>query len=202
VVKSLLKNAIRLLWLAIAFLPALLSGFGRFKPLYTFFSHACALGPGLAGDYLRTAFYHLTLTSFPMDSRVSFGSFFAHPGVQVGSGVYIGSYCVLGRTNIGAGTQIASGVQVLSGRQQHVRDEKGRISGAEKGHFQVVTIGVQCWIGAGAIVMADVGAHSTVGAGSIVTSPIPPWSVAVGNPARVIKTRDDKPDSMGDADRG
>jgi acetyltransferase-like isoleucine patch superfamily enzyme len=32
-----------------------------------------------------------------------------------------------------------------------------------------------------------IGKHSIVAAGSIVTKNIPPYSVAVGNPARVIK---------------
>jgi acetyltransferase-like isoleucine patch superfamily enzyme len=34
--------------------------------------------------------------------------------------------------------------------------------------------------------MADVGDGSTIGAGSVVTRPIPPGSVAVGSPARVL----------------
>jgi len=36
--------------------------------------------------------------------------------------------------------------------------------------------------------MADVGEHCIVGAGSVVTKPIPDFSVAVGNPARVIRS--------------
>jgi acetyltransferase-like isoleucine patch superfamily enzyme len=50
----------------------------------------------------------------------------------------------------------------------------------------VVEIGANCWIGAAAIVMADVGAGSTIGAGSVVTRAIPAGSVAVGSPARVL----------------
>jgi maltose O-acetyltransferase len=36
--------------------------------------------------------------------------------------------------------------------------------------------------------MADIGEGTTIGAGSVVTRPIPPRSVAVGNPAKVIKS--------------
>ena len=90
---------------------------------------------------------------------------------------------------IGKGAQIASGVQILSGNQQHARNDEGEISGAEEGVFRTVTIGEQCWIGAAAIVMADVGPGTTIGAGSIVSRPIAPHSVAVGNPARVIRAK-------------
>jgi len=57
--------------------------------------------------------------------------------------------------------------------------------------FSVKTIFVEdgAWIGAGAIITAGVriGKNSVVGAGSVVTKDVPDYSVAVGNPAKVIK---------------
>jgi virginiamycin A acetyltransferase len=103
----------------------------------------------------------------------------------VGERVYIGPYCVLGRAEIGDNTQVATAVQILSGRGQHVRDEAGRISGSQQDQFVTVKIGSDCWIGAAAIIMADVGAGSTTGAGSVVTREIPSGCVATGVPARV-----------------
>jgi acetyltransferase-like isoleucine patch superfamily enzyme len=46
-----------------------------------------------------------------------------------------------------------------------------------------------CWIGSNSIVLAGVtvGRHSVVAAGSVVTKDIPPYSVAAGNPARIIR---------------
>jgi acetyltransferase-like isoleucine patch superfamily enzyme len=46
-----------------------------------------------------------------------------------------------------------------------------------------------CWIAANAIITAGVriGKHSVIAAGAVVTKDIPPFSVAAGNPARVIK---------------
>jgi len=171
----------------LAALPAAaLAGFGRWEMAYSVFAHLFALAPGVPGDYLRIAFYKLTLAECFLSSRIEFGSFFAHPQARVGAHVYIGSYCILGNTVIGERTQIASGVQILSGRHQHIRDEAGRISGAEDGVFIPVTIGNDCWIGAAAIVMADVGEGSTVGAGSVVSRAIPRGAVAVGSPAKVI----------------
>lgn len=51
-------------------------------------------------------------------------------------------------------------------------------------------IGDNCFIGVGSIVMPGVriGDGSVVGAGSVVTKDIPPGSLAVGNPARVVRT--------------
>ena len=186
--RKFLKDCVHALFLVLAFPAAVLCGFGRLKPLYTFFAHSCATVPGGIGDYLRGAYYHMTLSGFPLSSRVSFGSFFAHPEARIGSGVYIGSYCIIGRATIGDGTLLASGVQLLSGQHQHTRDSGG--PAFQGGEFVQVTVGRDSWIGAAAIVMADVGSRTTIGAGSVVTRPVPDDCVAVGNPARVIRGSD------------
>ncbi|WP_269928373.1 sugar O-acetyltransferase [Kocuria massiliensis] len=55
-----------------------------------------------------------------------------------------------------------------------------------------ITIEDNVWLGGGAIVMpgVTVGHDSVVGAGAVVTKDIPPFSIAVGSPARVIRTID------------
>ena len=52
-----------------------------------------------------------------------------------------------------------------------------------------VTIGEGVWLGQRVCVLpgVNVGAHSIVGANSVVTKDIPPYSLAVGAPARVVK---------------
>jgi acetyltransferase-like isoleucine patch superfamily enzyme len=52
-----------------------------------------------------------------------------------------------------------------------------------------ITIGDNVWIGANSVVTAGItiGKNAVIGAGSVVTKDIPEFSVAVGNPARVIK---------------
>jgi acetyltransferase-like isoleucine patch superfamily enzyme len=162
------------------------AGFGNFSGGFRFSSHLCAITPAILGDYFRIAFYRLTLERCSPNSRISFGSLFAHPSASIGEGVYIGAYCVLGLCSIGDRTQIASHVQILSGKRQHSRDLSGKITGSEEGSFETIDIGADCWIGASAVVMAPVGAGSTIGAGSVVVNPIDAGVVAVGNPARVL----------------
>lgn len=54
---------------------------------------------------------------------------------------------------------------------------------------KLITICDESWIGANSVVVAGVtlGKHSVIAAGSVVTKDIPPFSVAAGNPAKVIK---------------
>lgn len=53
-----------------------------------------------------------------------------------------------------------------------------------------VTIGDNCWIGGSVTILPGVtiGDGCTIGAGSVVTRDIPSGSIAVGNPARVVRT--------------
>lgn len=55
-----------------------------------------------------------------------------------------------------------------------------------------VTIETGAFVGAGAIILAGVcvGKYSVVGAGTVVTQDVPPYSVVVGVPARVVKMLD------------
>ncbi|OIR12133.1 2,3,4,5-tetrahydropyridine-2,6-dicarboxylate N-acetyltransferase [mine drainage metagenome] len=55
-----------------------------------------------------------------------------------------------------------------------------------------IVIEDECWVAANAVITSGVtiGKHSVVAAGAVVTKNIPPYSVAVGNPAKVIKQFD------------
>jgi acetyltransferase-like isoleucine patch superfamily enzyme len=52
-----------------------------------------------------------------------------------------------------------------------------------------ITVEDDCWIAANAVITAGVtiGKHSVIAAGAVVTKDIPPYSVAVGNPAKILK---------------
>jgi acetyltransferase-like isoleucine patch superfamily enzyme len=187
--KQFVKAIVTALAIVLSAPVAALSGFGRAQSAFVAGGHLFSLVPGIPGDYLRVAYYWMTLESSSLRCRISFGAFFSNSRATVAEGVYIGPGCILGRARIGARTQIAANVQILSGARQHARDEHGNTRGSDTGVFRDVSIGRDSWIGAAAIVMADVGERVTIGAGSVVTKPIPDGVVAVGNPARVLQSQ-------------
>ena len=139
------------------------------EAVFEFSAKLLSLVPGKIGQYIRTAFYKMTLTECHCDLMVGFGFFFAHPTARVGRRVGMGSYTIVDTAVIGAGVLIGSRVSVLSGKYQHGSLLHGvTLSGEER--FETVTIGASSWIGEGAIVMASLGQHCIASAGSVVSS--------------------------------
>jgi acetyltransferase-like isoleucine patch superfamily enzyme len=151
-------------------------------------SQALSLIPGKIGQFLRNAYWHLTLARCPLDCCFSFGSLFTHSDVRVGERVYLGAYCMVGYCTIGDDTMLADHVYVLSGKHQHGTSDPAVRFQDQPQTFTRVQIGHNCWLGTNTVVMADIGDNCIIGAGSVVTKPVPDHSVAVGNPARAIRT--------------
>lgn len=107
---------------------------------------------------------------------------------KVGDNFFLNVNCKLmdsGKITIGDNVFIAPNVCIIT--EEHAMDTAQRIQGLEYTH--PVTIGDNVWICAGVIVLPGVtiGANSVIGAGSVVTKDIPPDSLAVGNPCKVIR---------------
>lgn len=153
-------------------------------------SQLCALCPGTVGEYLRAAFYRLALHRASQDVSVGFLTVFTNPRADIGKYVSIGPSCNIGWAKIGDHCLISAMTCVTSGKKQHGYSRTDIPMHMQKGRKTMVTIGRDCWIGASCVVMADVGEGSIVAAGSVVSSPIPPFSIAAGNPAKVIRQRE------------
>ena len=144
--------------------------------------------PGRRGVYLRQAFYQRTLRVCGQDAYFGWLSVFSMTEAELGDRVYIGRNCSIGFGIIGDEVMLADGVQVLSGGHEHDESTSDDTTRHEMPQtFRPVHIGRGAWIGAGAIVMADVGEGAIVGAGAVVTRPVPARCVAVGVPARVLQ---------------
>ncbi|MDO4163002.1 MAG: sugar O-acetyltransferase [Bacteroides sp.] len=108
--------------------------------------------------------------------------------VQFGHRVFINFNCTFqpaGGVEIGDDVFVGSDVRFYT--TIHPLDPQERAEG--KASVRPIKIGARVWIGGGAVILpgVEIGEGSTIGAGSVVTRSIPPRSVAVGNPCRVIK---------------
>jgi acetyltransferase-like isoleucine patch superfamily enzyme len=157
-------------------------------------SESIARVPGMRGVYMRQAFYRRTLASCGKDVYFGWQSVFSMTEATVGEGVYIGRFCSIGFADISDDVMLADGVQILSGGREHATRRTEHESMREQAQsYQQVRIGRGAWIGARAVVMADVGADAIIGAGAVVNRAIPDGCVAVGVPARVVKYSDHTP---------
>lgn len=152
-------------------------------------SQTLSLVPGFAGIYMRREFYRMALAECSDDCCITFGTVISHKGTRIGRRVYIGLHGNIGLCEIGDDVLFGSGVHVLSGTKQHNIDDVDTPINEQGGAFEQIKIGANTWIGNGTKVMADVGEGCVIGAGSVVIKPIPDYSIAVGNPAKVIRSR-------------
>ncbi|MBL7003824.1 MAG: acyltransferase [Gammaproteobacteria bacterium] len=157
--------------------------------IFEAFSQFFSLIPGIPGNYLRSAYYFLTLDNASQDIVVSFSTLLFQRETEIHSGVYIGPQCNIGKCHIGENTLLGSAVHVMSGKNQHYFDDLDTPIRNQGGSFEKIKIGQNCWIGNGSLIMANVGNHCIIGAGSVVIHDIPDYSIVAGNPAKVIRTR-------------
>lgn len=95
------------------------------------------------------------------------------------------------KITIGNDVMIAHNVLIIGGNHK-ISDINIPMRLQGEGKQGSIVIEDDVWIGAGVIVLTGIriGKGSVIGAGSVVTKNIPRYSVAVGNPAKVVKTRE------------
>jgi maltose O-acetyltransferase len=108
--------------------------------------------------------------------------------IYCGSNVFFNVNCVVldvMKVTIGSNVLFGPGVQLYAAT--HPLDAVTRRT-VESG--RPITIGDDCWFGGGSIVCpgVSIGAGCVIGAGAVVTKDVPAYSLAVGNPARVVKS--------------
>jgi len=99
----------------------------------------------------------------------------------ISDGVHVALHAAI---NIGNNVVVNSKVQLLTGTH-NTQDKKWSLI-KEK-----IVINDYVWIANGAIILPGVtiGRGSVIGAGAVVSKDIPDWSIAVGNPAKIINKR-------------
>ena len=112
--------------------------------------------------------------------------------IRLGRRVWLGPYAVIyghGGVEIGDQTLVSMHVSILS--SDHAIPERAKMIRNCGDVLKHTKIGRDVWIGTNAVVLGGVtiGDGCVIGAGSVVTKDLPAYSVAVGVPARVVRTR-------------
>jgi phosphonate metabolism protein (transferase hexapeptide repeat family) len=155
-----------------------------------------------------TVHENVELSNCRLGAWTEVGAYSWLENVQLGDYSYTGPMGFFQNTDIGKFANIAANVRV--GPTMHPMDRPtlhhftyrrrayGLAERDDEDFFawraaQVATIGHDTWIGHGAIVMPGVvvGDGAVVGSGAVVTKDVPPYTVVVGVPARVIRERFD-----------
>lgn len=112
--------------------------------------------------------------------------------ISIGDFVSVGPFCFLvsrSHLKIGSNVAIGAGTMMLGGGHSHDDPDTPIIHQARVSKGIVVEDGA--WIGIGAKILdgVTIGENSIVGAGAVVSKDVPPWTVALGNPARIVEKR-------------
>lgn len=160
---------------------------------FPFVSQALSIIPFAIGWKLRRVIYTRVLPLIGRDAVLHFGVTLEDERTLIGDDVWVSAGAYIDYAEIGDHVLIGPHAVILAGGQQH-RSDRLDIPVKLQGNHpkQPVKIGRGAWIGANATVMADVGHDAIVGAGAVVTKSVPPLTIVVGNPARVMRNRRDE----------
>lgn len=179
-----------------------LRGFAARNGIRTLLSHAVEsyLGalfrglPGLEGYWLRSILYRSLFKSagrglyiYP-GVRLSFcRSMRVGTRVAINSGTYIDAR---GGVSLGDGVMIGPNSVIVS--VEHGTADTERPMWQQPLNLAPVTVGDDVWIGANVTILpgTTIGRGVVIGAGSVVAQDIPEFTVATGQPARVMRRRD------------
>ena len=112
--------------------------------------------------------------------------------IAIGESTFVSSFVNIaakGKVLVGRNVMLANGCRLETGT--HGFEDTDRPIKQQEASSLGIVIEDDCWLGAGVIVVDNVriGRGSVIGAGSVVTKDIPPFSIAAGVPARVLRPR-------------
>ena len=121
-------------------------------------------------------------------------------GLEVRENTYIGPRCTLGAgggITIGSNVTIGAAVDILA--ENHQFADADVLINEQGVTRKGIAIEDDVWIGNRVIVLdgVRVGQGAVLGAGAVVTKDVPPYTVVVGNPARVVGKRTSNSRPMG-----
>lgn len=125
---------------------------------------------------------------------------------KIGRGTWIGAFCVidaLGGLEIGKWVDIGCGVHIITHSTVKRCISERRYNRVDRAPTK---IGDYVFIGDNALILkgSEIGHHSVVGAGTVVgeNTKIPPYSLVVGFPARVVRNLKEEVETLKKNPRG
>jgi acetyltransferase-like isoleucine patch superfamily enzyme len=116
--------------------------------------------------------------------------------VEIGRRSWIGPFCLIyGNGNVTIGDNVLIAAHTSINTVSH-HFERCDIPINDQGLYcDPVTIEDDVWLGMNAVILQGVkiGRGAIVGAGAVVTRDVPPWSIVMGVPARVVSRRNAAP---------
>src|SRR5690242_53682 len=116
----------------------ILAAFVKTDQPFQMASQTLSLYPGILGNYLRKAFYRLTLSRCGSDVCIEFGTILHQATIEIGQRVYIGCNCSIGECVIEDNTLVGSNVDIISGRHQHRADDLDVPIRDQGGHLEKI----------------------------------------------------------------
>jgi acetyltransferase-like isoleucine patch superfamily enzyme len=172
--------------------------------------------PSIFMEKLRVSFYRKLGLKLGDNVKLAVGSMIdvwqSNVPVCLGNNIYIGESSIIsGGVTIGNNVSINSNVCLVASKpsqitigddcliaqnvivraDDHGYDDPSKLIREQGKNSADITIEQDCWLGANVVILKGVhlGAHCVVGAGTIVTKSFPPYSVIVGNPGKLLKSR-------------
>ncbi len=152
-------------------------------------SEALSHRAGLFGLTLRRGFYGAALPAVGANCTFAYGVLLTKADTTFGSNVALGLHTQVSAATFGSDIVVGPGVLFLSGSRQHGFERRDIPMARQPGEFRRISIGDDVWIGAGAIVLSDVGRGAIVAAGAVVVNPVEPYTIVGGSPAKEIARR-------------
>jgi acetyltransferase-like isoleucine patch superfamily enzyme len=152
-------------------------------------SELLAIVPFLFGTIVRQEFYRFALRRCGDNVSIGFGTVLIYRDIEIGDNVLIGMHNTVHYCDFGSYVLIAEGCAFLSGAKYHNYQTRDRPMALQGGKLRRIRVGDDCWVGANATVMDDLGDGCIVGAGSVVTAAVEPYGIVAGNPARLVRSR-------------
>jgi len=161
--------------------------------MYSYFENIFFIITNLLPHPVRILFFKLMFKKLGKNVFIDHWCYFRYPyQICIGDNVTINRKCSFFGSYFNRDTRIVIGNNVAIGTEVKIF--------AASHHYQSLTlpeygksvyIGDNVAIGGGATILPGVkiGEGAFIGAGAVVTRDIPPWSVAAGNPAKVINKR-------------